>query len=267
MRCKHCDARLAPHDFWCVNCGKQTPIVVHELASWGSFKRTFKQYWQFKGANIPAAAFAILVGVIPIIAFLVLLNAFGILDFQAQETAGKLLLNLFITGIGLSLLTPLLLIAFKPVCEIKDYTLTLKDLLKGFKAYPRYFFFSLITALYFILIYIICFGLPNFASDPILHLVWLVLVGYYIGVSLPVPILMERKKVNAWKAIRMAYKYFKVVRWQLFWLGLILLALNLAATALALVFLLITLPLSWFVIRDYIDLLLEYEIIREYKTK
>ena len=267
MRCKHCDARLAPHDFWCVNCGKQTPIVVHELASWGSFKRTFKQYWQFKGANIPAAAFAILVGVIPIIAFLVLLNAFGILDFQAQETAGKLLLNLFITGIGLSLLTPLLLIAFKPVCEIKDYTLTLKDLLKGFKAYPRYFFFSLITALYFILIYIICFGLPNFASDPILHLVWLVLVGYYIGVALPIPILMERKNVNAWKAIRMAYKYFKVVRWQLFWLGLILLVLNLAATALALVLLLITLPLSWFAIRDYIDLLLEYEIIREYKTK
>ena len=78
---------------------------------------------------------------------------------------------------------------------------------------------------------------------------------------------MERKNVNAWKALRMAYKYFKVVRWQLFWLGLILLVLNLAATALALVFLLITLPLSWFAIRDYIDLLLEYEIIREYKTK
>ncbi len=144
MRCKHCDARLAPHDFWCVNCGKQTPIVVHELASWGSFKRTFKQYWQFKGANIPAAAFTILVGVLPIIAFLVLLNAFGILDFQSQETAGKLLLNLFITGMGLSLLTPLLLIAFKPVCEIKGYTLTLKDLLKGFNDYPRYFFFTLI---------------------------------------------------------------------------------------------------------------------------
>jgi hypothetical protein len=55
------------------------------------------------------------------------------------------------------------------------------------------------------------------------------------------------------------------VRWQLFLLGLILVLMNFVATALVLVPLIIILPLSWFAVRDYVDLLLEYEIIREYK--
>ncbi len=32
MRCKHCNARLAAHDMWCVKCGKQSPAVITDLA-------------------------------------------------------------------------------------------------------------------------------------------------------------------------------------------------------------------------------------------
>jgi len=44
MRCKHCDARLAAHDFWCANCGKQTQVVNQDLSAWASLKITWGKY-------------------------------------------------------------------------------------------------------------------------------------------------------------------------------------------------------------------------------
>jgi hypothetical protein len=52
MRCKHCDARLAAHDFWCANCGKQTQVVNQDLSAWASLKITWGKYNPLKGLNI-----------------------------------------------------------------------------------------------------------------------------------------------------------------------------------------------------------------------
>ncbi len=265
MRCNHCDARLAAHDFWCANCGRQTQVINEDLSAWASLKNTAKKYGPLKGLNIPSAAFAIITGVVPIIVLLIILNAFGHLDLSQVQGTGTLILNLFLIAVGVSIFIPFLLIPFKPICDESGHTLPMKNLLAKLKYYPRYLVLALISALYFLIIYLICFGLPKFSSDPILRLVWIVLANYYLAIFLPVPVLMERLKLNPWRASKTSYKSFLVVRWQLYLLALILLLANILAAGLALLLLVITLPLSWFAIRDYIDLLLEYEIIRDYK--
>jgi hypothetical protein len=92
--------------------------------------------------------------------------------------------------------------------------------------------------------------------------VWIVLINYYLALVLPVPVLMERKQLSFWAAFRVSYKYFHVVRWNIYLLALVLIVLNLVGFMLILVPLVITVPLSWYAIRDYTDLLLDFEIIR-----
>ncbi len=265
MRCKHCDARLAAHDFWCANCGKQTQVITKDLSSWASLKQTWNKYKPLKGLNIPAAALPIVAGVVPIIVLLLILNAFGHLDLSQSQSTGSLFLNLFLILVGVSIFIPMLLIPYKPTCAEPGYTITIKEMRAAMKQYPRYLALTLIAALYFLIIHLICFGLPIFGSDPILRLVWIVLVNYFLAIFLPVPVLMERLKLSPWQAVKTSYRNFHVVRWQLYLLVLILLVINLVAAALALVLLIFTLPLSWFAVRDYTDRLLEYEIIRAHK--
>ncbi len=265
MRCKHCDARLAPHDFWCANCGKQTQVINKDLSAWASLTKTWQKYLPHKGVNIPAAAFAIIAGVVPILLLLFLLNASGHLNLSQDQATGDLLLNLLLMAAAITVFLPMLLLPYKEVCAASGHSLVFKNLLHSLRQYPRYLFLSVISVLFFVIVYLICFGLPNFSSDPILRLVWIVLVNYFLALFLPVPVLMERLEASPWKAFKISYKNFHVVRWQLYLLALVLILINLAATTLAMVLLLFTLPLSWFAVRDYTDLLLHYEIIRKYK--
>lgn len=265
MRCKYCDARLAKHDLWCSNCGHQTQVVNKDLSSWASFKGTWHKCKEMKGQNVPASAFTILTSVIPLLVLLYVLKGFGILDINEVKDTGTLLLNLLIIYVIVTPFVGMFLLPFKAVSKAKEHLVKIRDIFGEFNHSPQYGLLAVISVLYFVVVYLICFGLPNFGSDPILRLVWLVLVNYFFAVFLPVPILMERKQVNAWKAFRISYKYFHVVRWQMYLLALVLAVLNTIALALFIVPLLITLPLSWFAIRDYTDLVLEYEIIREPK--
>lgn len=265
MRCKYCDARLAKHDLWCSNCGHQTQVVNKDLSAWASFKRTWQKCRELKGQNVPAGALTILISVIPMLVLLYLLKGFGILDLAEIKDTGILLLNLLIIFVVVTPFVGIFLLPFKAVAKAKGHLVRIRDIFGEFNHNPQYGFLAVISVLYFVVIYLICFGLPNFGSDPILRLVWLVLVNYFFAVFLPVPILMDRKQVNPWKAFRISYKYFHVVRWQMYLLALILAVLNTIAFFLVLVPMLITIPLSWFAIRDYTDLVLEYEIIRETK--
>lgn len=262
MRCTHCNARLAAHDLWCVNCGRQSPAVKTELSSLASLKRTWQKYNPLKGGNVPAAAVSVILGVIPIAVLIVLFKSFGLLDLDNIRDFGNLLLNLLIISVGISIFVPMLLIPYKPVCENNGYRVGFQDVKKALSRYPRYLLFSLISAVYFVLIYLICFGLPNFGSDPILRLVWIVLVNYFMALVLPVPVLMERKSIGFWSAFRLSYKHFHIVRWNIYLLALVLTLLNMLAFTLLLIPLVITIPLTWYAVRDYTDLLLDYEIIR-----
>jgi hypothetical protein len=173
------------------------------------------------------------------------------------------LLNLLIKSVLVSLFLPFTLIGFKAVSTLDGYQAGKPGLFMALKAYPKYLVFSIINCAYFVVIYLICFGFPGFGSDPILRLVWIVLVNYWIALILPVPILMEDRNLSFMAAFKLARRHFGVVRWNIYLMVLVLAMLNILATLVLLVPLAITIPFSWYAVRDYTRTLLEYELDKQ----
>jgi len=261
MRCKHCNARLATHDIWCVECGRQTPVVKNELSALKSLAATYKSLRPEMSSSLPGTAFALILGFIPIVVLIVLFSTIISLE---SKTALQMLMNLGIKSLAFSIFVPFILIAFSAICKHSDYHLSFGDMLGSLRAYPRYLWFTLISALFYSLIYLICFGLPNFGSLPILRLVWIVLVNYWVAIVLPAVVLMEQFNWTPWFAIKKSYMHFHDLRWNIFLLALVLTLINILS--LALVFLaavpsVYALSLSLFAIRDYVRRLVDFELL------
>jgi hypothetical protein len=258
MRCKYCNAKLAQHDIWCVECGKQTEVVKKDLSALGSLAQTYRKYRPEMATAVPGAAFAVICGVIPILVLIWMFNSIISLE---STTALKMLISLGIKAVSISIFVPFVLIGFKAISQSTSYHISLKDMLSALKAYPRYLGFTLISAFFYALFYVVCFGLPNFGSLPILRLVWIVLVNYWVAIVLPAPVLMELHNLSPWAAVKKSYRHFHDVRWNTYLLALCLVLLNMAATVLLLFPLIFTLPLSLFAIRDYTNRLIEFELL------
>jgi len=258
MRCKHCNARLATHDIWCVECGYQTEVVKHDLAAMPSLGDTYRKFWMQKSSSVPGAAFALILGVLPMAIVIWLFSSIISLE---SNTAMQLIMNLFIKSVAISVFLPFVLIGFKVISERDDYRLGFKEMLVSLSAYPRYLVFSLISSLYYVLLYIICWGFPNFASLSILRLVWLVMVVYWVAIILPAPVLMEKLKIPPLHAIRLSYRHFHDIRWNIFLLAIVLAILNGLAFCIFFIPMIITLPLSLYAIRDYTKRLIEFELL------
>jgi hypothetical protein len=270
---------------WCVKCGRQSPVVVTELAATRSMKETRQEYKATNNAFASSGRFSVILGVIPIILLIQLLPS--IMSFDTNSAIG-LLGHLFTKAMAISLFFPFLLVGFHTVCnQIPNDSANHKsaDILS---AYPRYLLMSLVSSLYYIIIYLICYGLPQFGSDPILRLVWIVLMQYWIVLLLPVPVLMEEHGYGFYRSLRLSYRHFHVVRWNLYLMLLILVIINgipfgismyvlskaLVAsgalkfllffpTLLFLIPLAFTLPYSWMAVRNYTNRLMEYELLNQ----
>ncbi len=262
MRCKKCNVKLASHDIWCASCGAQSPIVKTDLAAMKSLGQSREKLSGKISSLVPAMGFPIILGAIPIAA---LIWIFANYINNDVSTIGRLLLNLSLKSILLSIFMPLLLLPFSEISNTEDYKLSLREMMQSLKNYPKYFVFSIINSFVVILFYLICFGFPGFASDPILRLVFIVLINYWIAIVLPAPVLMERKNLNPLKAIVTSYRHFHDVRWNIYLLALVLGLLNSLAFVLFIFPMLFSLPLSYFAIRDYTVRLEEYELL-DYRT-
>ncbi|MFO7660240.1 MAG: hypothetical protein R6V77_04945 [Candidatus Cloacimonadaceae bacterium] len=152
---------------------------------------------------------------------------------------------------------PVMFVPFRAVCKSDSYKIDVRDYFSSFKSYFRYLMFSLISVLFYLAIFLICQG------DPILNLVWLVLVLYWVAIVLPVPVIMERFNLNAFKAVKLSYKYLGDLRWNVFLMALILTVANFLAILLLVIGLAVVLPFTWFAIRDYVDKLIENEVIEK----
>lgn len=256
MRCKKCNSRLADHDLWCVECGTQTSVIKTELSALKSMKKSREGIRSNVSAMVPAIGFSIITGAIPIALLTWIFSR-----YVEYSTSVQMLLNLGLKSVLYSIFMPMLLLPFVSVCATDGYKIQLKDLLSSFRKYPKYFVFSLINALYFSLIYMVCFGFPGFGSDPILRLVWIVLLNYWIAIALPAPVIMERTGLNPLKAIGKSYKHFQDLRWNIYLMSLLFTLLNIFGFALLVFPALFTLSWSYFAIRDYTDLLIEYELL------
>jgi len=258
MRCKKCNAKLAAHDIWCAKCGFQSPVIKTELASMKSLKETREKLVGKISSLVPAMGFSILLGVIPI-AVLIFITT----QYIDNEVSRSLILiqNLMTKSVIISLFLPFIFIPFACISHKQDYQLSIAEVIKGLKLYPRYYQFSIINAVIISILYLICFGFPGFASDPILRLVYIVLINYWIAIALPAPVLMERHQLSPLKALQKSYRHFGDLRWNIYLLALVLGMLNLLAFTLIIFPMLFTLPLAFYAIRDYVIKLEEYELL------
>ena len=261
MRCKKCNTRLGSHDLWCMSCGIQSPVVKTDLAALKSLKNTRKELKGKTSSMVPAMGFSIILGVIPIA---ILVWIFASFINNESNTIGQLMINLSLKSVLISLFVPMLLLPFSVIGNQRDYSLKLKDLLINMKHYPKYLLFTLVNAVVLMVLYLICFGFPGFASDPILRLVWIVLINYWLAISLPAVMVMELRQVNPFKALKLSYQHFTDVRWNIYLLVLLMVIFNGLAFAFALFPLLFTLPITYFAFRDYVLKLEEYELL-EYR--
>lgn len=246
MRCRFCNERLAPHDLWCVKCGKRTEVLNRDLSATKSLNESWKKFKPLKGQNLPVGIVATLTGIIPLIILIWVLNyAFPFMAKLGQMSMHIIVWTFFI---------PVLVVPFREVCRSDGYTLTTKAYMSSFKAYGQYLVFSFISVVFYVTIFFVCKG------DPILNLVWLVLVLYWVAIALPVPVLMQRYQINAWEGIRISYKRAGDVRWNIFLMVIILFITNVLAAAALVIMLAVTIPFTWFAIRDYVDKLIEFEV-------
>lgn len=258
MRCKKCNTRLGSHDLWCMSCGVQSPVVKTDLAALQSLKRTRKELKGKTSSMVPAIGFSIISGVIPIA---IIIWIFTLYMKNESNTIGQLLINLSLKSVLISLFVPMILLPFSVISNQRDYSLKLKDLLANMKHYPKYLLFALANAVMLMVFYLICFGFPGFASDPILRLVWIVLINYWLAISLPAVVVMELKEVNPFKALKLSYLHFGDVRWNIYLLALLMVIFNSFAFAFAIFPMLFTLPCLFFAFRDYVIKLEEYELL------
>ncbi|MBC8415879.1 MAG: hypothetical protein H8E11_05565, partial [Candidatus Cloacimonetes bacterium] len=77
---------------------------------------------------------------------------------------------------------------------------------------------------------------------------------------LPSPILIARKKVNAFRAVALCYKASMETRWQQFFLVLQIASINVLGAALAGLGLLYSIPLSYVLIERYYQKLDDYRL-------
>ncbi len=246
MRCIECKKDIDELAFYCTNCGTETTIIKDKLSAKQAIRETWAEIKKEKSKAYIFSIFYVLIILLPISA-----AAFLLRD------------KYFILNGVLTVLVPLALIPFE-FSNISEFKIG--NYFANLKAYPKYLLFTFINIIYFFVIKIVCTGEPvfSFVFDPILHLVRLVLVLYWIAVVLPVPFIMNRYNVNPFKAVYAAYKGGAETRWQHFFIAFIMFVYIIVSTLLLGFGLLVTIPLTFLVIRHYGIMSLSCSLYKKY---
>ena len=251
---KNCTAKLDEHAIFCSECGEPTDALSGPLSAKKNYQEAWKEFKQIKTKFYPFSIFMIFT------AFLLIL--LSVLFSRSLAESFNIDHYLFV-NLVLLILVPFVLVPFSFEPGFLKEHFTISGYFKELKNYPKFFMLTLVYILYFALLKVLCTGFQlGIATDPILHLVRLVLVLYWITIMLPSPILIIRKKVNAFKAVVLCYKASAETRWQQFFLVLKIVFINIIGAALAGLGLLVTIPLSYVLIEKYYDNMDEFELFK-----
>ncbi|MCF7910921.1 MAG: hypothetical protein K9M99_00205 [Candidatus Cloacimonetes bacterium] len=236
---QYCNASLHPHQIYCHVCGHATPALKTDLAASQNFSSTWQEHKKEYTRSLGLGLFITLAFIIPL----------AILTYIFRG-------NYWITNLVVLLLTPFILVPFAQKEDI-----AFSGYLSNLKYYPQFLVLVLIAELYFFALKVICTGfLLDIMVDPVLHIVRLIMVLYGIACALPVPVLMVEKNLNPLKAIIISIKAGHETRWQQFFISLQILIANLAGALCLLAGLLVSVPLSYKLIRNYYLHMVEYEL-------
>lgn len=227
--CVKCLKDLEANQLFCTDCGEPTRKLTEDLSAKRNWQQAWADYKNRKGENYPFAIFFF---------FLVLLPTLYVAFFVTD--------SYYISNLFFLIFLPLVFIPFTIPVVKENTAITIKRYIHNLRYYPRVFLFVLINVLYFFLLKII-----TSSVDPILNLVRLILVLYWLAIMVPYLHLLLRKEVNPFKALLIVYKGGKETRWQQFFTYFYLFVINLAGLAALGVGLLVTIPYSIAVIERY----------------
>lgn len=240
---KQCQEELTDFQIFCPKCGHPTKVLSGPLSA----KKNLTEVWkEFKDVKSKYFSFSIFV----------ILTAFLLIALTVYFFHEKYLLSNLI----LLFTVPFALIPFSFDKGFISQQFGIQDYVRKLKFYPHFFVFVFLNLIYFAAMKIICTGfMLNVAVDPILHIVRLIMVLYWIAIIVPAPILMIRKKMNPLSAIILCIKAGKETRWQQFFIAFFVLGMNIVGAALIGLGLLVSIPLSYILIERYYLKLDEYE--------
>lgn len=231
---RKCGEKIPDDLIFCPTCGTHTGILQGKLSAKQNWSQTWQKFKQIKNKAYPFSIFYVICILLPIL--LIILHTSD---------------NYWLSNALLIIVVPLALV---PVAH-QNYTKQppkIADYFQALKSYPYLLGFVFLNSLYFLILKIVCTGfLLNIVVDPILHIVRLILVLYWLSIVLPAPLIMLRKQTDPIRAILIAHRASKEIRWQLFFLLLYIGFINaLGALALGLG-LLVSIPLSFAVLEKY----------------
>jgi len=241
-----CNTNLSDSSLYCHECGCPTGILSADLSAKQNITGLWKVFLKNKIRFFPFCIFFILMIISPV-------------TVAVYFTKDSYWLNNLI----LLITVPLFFIPFSMKEDFLKNPFRIKQYITKFRHYPVYFQFTLVNMIYFLLLKIICTGfLIDQATDPILHLVRLILSIYWLVIVLPVPFILARESGNSIKAIHRSYKAGKETRWQQFFIFFFLILFNLGGLILLGLGLLITIPFSYILLEKYYLKMHEYNLFK-----
>jgi hypothetical protein len=242
-----CNAVLDDHAIFCSVCGTTTEALQNELSARKVFKGQIKDYRE-KGMKFSVPGILLMV--------LTLVLFYSVFFLTAKMY--------YVTNLILLFLIPFMLIPFTFKWEDNRVEFSLSNYLSALRYYPLLWLFTLLNVVYYFLLKILCTGyLLTVATDPILHLVRLVLAIYWLAVIFPVPYIIINKKISLLRALKISYQAGAETRWQHFYLLLFVIFLNLVAIIPLGFGLIFTLPFSYQVIYKYSANMDQFELFAE----
>ncbi len=227
--CSNCHIELKTNQLYCFECGEPTSVLKEELSAIKNLKAVWSNYQETKGQFYSFSIFYIFIVLLPIALIVALTHN-----------------SYYLNNILLLLYLPLAFIPLGIRYNGEGEVYTIKSYITNLKLYPRLFLFTALNIVYFFILKHVASGV-----DPILNLVRLVMVLYWLAIVVPLPLYMIRINADPFKSLLIVYKAGKEPRWQLFFTYFLLFLLNLGGLVLIGLGLLITIPFSFAVIERY----------------
>ena len=171
-----CNNELDKHAIFCKVCGQSTGALSGPLSA----KKNYQEVWEkFKPIKSQYYSFSIF---IVLTSFLLI----GLGIFFSIDLAESFKIDHYLfTNLMLLILVPFTLIPFSFDGNFTDDPFKISMYFQALKNYPKFFLLVLVNILYFLLLKILCTGyILGITVDPILHPVRLILVLYWITITL-----------------------------------------------------------------------------------
>ncbi len=238
--CSRCNVSLDKQQIYCYECGEPTGALRGDLSARQTIKEVWSAYSLVKSENYSFAIFYFFALFVPLAVIL-----------------AATINNYYLHNLALLFYLPLMFIPFSMDNEDSG-RYTVKGYFANLNYYFKYFIFIFLNILFFFIIKVI-----TDSVDPMLNIVRLILVLYWLAIVTPLPSLIGHRDISCLKGLILVHRGGKETRWQQFFLIVFATLINLLGLALIGIGLLVTIPFTFKFIDSYYQRMMKYELLSE----